>query len=144
MCSSDLPFDYARNSLLYLAGDLPAPNEARRAEAVHARIKELIAMSNGSALVLFTSWAALNDAVDALRGDLGEEIALYAQDDMPKKMLLERFREEKKSCLFATRGYFQGVDVPGDALRLVIIDKVPFPALQDPLLDARQIGRAHV
>ena len=132
------PFDYARNSLLYLAGDLPAPNEARRAEAVHARIKELIAMSNGSALVLFTSWAALNDAVDALRGDLGEEIALYAQDDMPKKMLLERFREEKKSCLFATRGYFQGVDVPGDALRLVIIDKVPFPALQDPLLDARR------
>jgi len=132
------PFDYARNSLLYLAGDLPAPNESRRAEAVHVRIKELISMSNGSALVLFTSWAALNEAVAALRGDLGDDIVLYAQDDMPKKMLLERFREEQKSCLFATRGYFQGVDVPGDALRLVIIDKVPFPALQDPLLDARR------
>jgi ATP-dependent DNA helicase DinG len=132
------PFDYARRSLLYLAGDLPAPNETGRADAVHGRIQELISMSGGSALVLFTSWAALNDAVAALRGDLGTGITLYAQDDMPKKMLLDRFRREESSCLFATRGYFQGVDIPGDALRLVIIDKVPFPALQDPLLDARR------
>ena len=132
------PFDYKRRSLLYLAGDLPAPNEALRAEKVHERIQELIAMSNGSALVLFTSWNALNEAVSALRGNLGSEIRLYAQDDMPKKMLLEEFRSDVHSCLFATRGYFQGVDVPGDALRLVIIDKVPFPALQDPLLDARR------
>jgi ATP-dependent DNA helicase DinG len=132
------PFDYARRSLLYLAGDLPAPNESGRSDAVNLRIRELIAMANGSALVLFTSWTALNDAVSALRGNLGSGITLYAQDDMPKKLLLERFRSEKSSCLFATRGYFQGVDVPGDALRLVIIDKVPFPALQDPLLDARR------
>jgi len=132
------PFDYARRSLLYLAGDLPAPNESGRTDAVHHRIQELISMSGGSALVLFTSWAALNDAVAALRGDLGAGITLYAQDDMPKKMLLDRFRREESSCLFATRGYFQGVDIPGDALRLVIIDKVPFPALQDPLLDARR------
>ncbi|MEY4400283.1 MAG: hypothetical protein RL072_148 [Actinomycetota bacterium] len=132
------PFDYKRRSLLYLAGDLPAPNEALRAEKVHERIRELIAMSNGSALVLFTSWNALNEAVVALRGNLGSEIRLYAQDDMPKKLLLDEFRNDIHSCLFATRGYFQGVDVPGDALRLVIIDKVPFPALQDPLLDARR------
>jgi ATP-dependent DNA helicase DinG len=132
------PFDYARRSLLYLASDLPVPNDPARATRVQARIRELIAMSGGSALVLFTSWSALNEAVDALRGNLGSDITLLAQDDMPKKMLLERFRSDMRSCLFATRGYFQGVDVPGDALRLVIIDKVPFPALQDPLLDARR------
>ena len=132
------PFDYARNSLLYIADDLPDPNHPDRAERVHERIRELVAMSDGSALVLFTSRAALNNAVEHLRDDLGTGITLYAQDDMPKKALLEHFRSDERSCLFATRGYFQGVDVPGDALRLVIIDKVPFPALRDPLLDARR------
>jgi len=53
---------------------------------------------------------------------------------MPKKALLAAFRDNHASCLFATRGFFQGVDVPGDALRLVILDKVPFPAMNDPLL----------
>lgn len=132
------PFDYARNSLLYIADDLPDPNHPDRAERVHERIRELVAMSDGSALVLFTSRAALNNAVEHLRDDLGTGITLYAQDDMPKKALLEHFRSDERSCLFATRGYFQGVDVPGDSLRLVIIDKVPFPALRDPLLDARR------
>ena len=132
------PFNYAKRSLLYLADDLPEPNAARRAEEVHRRIADLISMSQGSALVLFTSWSALNEAVGALRGSLGKNIDLLAQDDMPKKLLLEKFRSNMRSCLFATRGFFQGVDVPGDALRLVIIDKVPFPALQDPLLEARR------
>jgi ATP-dependent DNA helicase DinG len=132
------PFDYANRSLLYLADDLPEPNAVSRAEAVHQRIAELIAMSEGSALVLFTSWSALNEAVRSLRGSLGKDIELLAQDDMPKKLLLDKFRSNVHSCLFATRGFFQGVDVPGDALRLVIIDKVPFPALQDPLLEARR------
>ncbi|MFM8645155.1 MAG: ATP-dependent DNA helicase [Actinomycetota bacterium] len=137
------PFDYQQQSLLYLANDLPEPNASDRSDAVHRRIAELVTMSNGSALVLFTSWSALHAAVDALRGNLGDGIELLVQDDMPKKMLLDSFRDNIRSCLFATRGYFQGVDVPGDALRLVIIDKVPFPALKDPLLDARreQVGK---
>lgn len=132
------PFDYQKHSLLYLANDLPEPNDSNRAPAVHRRIAELVSMSDGSALVLFTSWSALNDAVAQLRGSLGSGITVLAQDDMPKKALLEAFRSDVKSCLFATRGFFQGVDVPGDALRLVVIDKVPFPALRDPLLDARR------
>ena len=132
------PFDYAKNSMLYLAADLPEPNDVRRAEAVHQRIAHLIEVSDGSALVLFTSWTALNAAVAELRGSLGAGITLLAQDDMPKKALLDAFRSDERSCLFATRGFFQGVDVPGNALRLVIIDKVPFPALKDPLLDARR------
>jgi len=132
------PFDYAKNSLLYLAGDVPEPSDPKRAAAVHRRIAELIEMSDGSALVLFTSWSALHEAVDSLRGSLGAGVTLLAQDDMPKKVLLDAFRADMKSCLFATRGFFQGVDIPGDALRLVILDKVPFPALNDPLLDARR------
>jgi ATP-dependent DNA helicase DinG len=132
------PFDYSANSLLYLAGDLPAPNAHGRNEAVNDRIRKLIDMSEGSALVLFTSWTALRQAVDALRGELGDRITLYSQEDMSKKALLDAFREDTTSCLFATRGFFQGVDVPGDSLRLVIIDKVPFPQMGDPLLEARR------
>ncbi|MFZ9866587.1 MAG: ATP-dependent DNA helicase [Ilumatobacteraceae bacterium] len=132
------PFDYAKQSLLYLADDLPAPNDAQRPAKLQARIRELISLSGGSALVLFTSWNVLRDTADALDGKLGKGITLYRQDDMPKKALLAAFRDNHASCLFATRGFFQGVDVPGDALRLVILDKVPFPAMNDPLLDARR------
>ena len=132
------PFDYAKQSLLYLADDLPAPNDAQRPAKLQARIRELISLSGGSALVLFTSWNVLRDTADALDGKLGKGITLYRQDDMPKKALLAAFRDDHASCLFATRGFFQGVDVPGDALRLVILDKVPFPAMNDPLLDARR------
>jgi len=132
------PFDYDEQSLLYLADDLPAPNDAQRPAKLQARIRELISLSGGSALVLFTSWSVLRDTADALEGKLGKGINLYRQDDMPKKALLDAFREDETSCLFATRGFFQGVDVPGNALRLVILDKVPFPAMNDPLLDARR------
>ena len=132
------PFDYKRQSLLYLADDLPVPNAPDRGPRLQERIRELITMSDGSALVLFTSWTVLRDTAAALDGQLGDGITMYVQDDMPKKALLDAFRTNTKSCLFATRGFFQGVDVPGDALRLVIIDKVPFPAMNDPLLDARR------
>jgi len=132
------PFDYERKSLLYIADDLPAPNEPHRAARLQERIRDLIRMSQGSALVLFTSWTVLRETAIALDGTLGDQITLYMQDDMPKKALLDAFRGNTTSCLFATRGFFQGVDVPGDALRLVILDKVPFPAMHDPLLDARR------
>ena len=132
------PFDYARHSLLYLADDLPVPNDPMRPARLQQRIRDLIQMSQGSALVLFTSWTVLRETAIALDGTLGDGITLLMQDDLPKKALLDAFRSNTKSCLFATRGFFQGVDVPGDALRLVILDKVPFPALHDPLLDARR------
>lgn len=132
------PFNYERQSLLYIADDLPAPNEPHRAARLQERIRDLIRMSQGSALVLFTSWTVLRETAIALDGTLGDQITLYMQDDMPKKALLDAFRGNTTSCLFATRGFFQGVDVPGDALRLVILDKVPFPAMHDPLLDARR------
>ena len=132
------PFDYEKQSLLYLADDLPVPNDAQRSAKLQSRIRELISLSGGSALVLFTSWSVLRDTADALDGKLGKGVNLYRQDDMPKKALLDAFRQDHASCLFATRGFFQGVDVPGDALRLVILDTVPFPAMNDPLLDARR------
>ena len=132
------PFDYEKQSLLYLADDLPVPNDAQRSAKLQSRIRELISLSGGSALVLFTSWSVLRDTADALDGKLGKGVNLYRQDDMPKKALLDAFRQDHASCLFATRGFLQGVDVPGDALRLVILDKVPFPAMNDPLLDARR------
>ena len=131
------PFDYETNALLYLADDLPDPDAPSRSREVHARIRQLVTYSDGSALVLFTSRKAMREAVDEMRGTLGD-ITVLSQDDMGKKALLEAFKTDVRSCLFATRSFFQGVDVPGDALRLVILDKVPFPLRTDPLLSARR------
>lgn len=131
------PFDYERQSLMYLADDLPDPSAASRRDALSRRIRELLLMSNGSALILFTSWGALHDTYDDLRSE-SLPFNLYVQDQMPKQLLIETFRADQQGCLLATRGFFQGVDLPGETLRLVIIDKVPFPALRDPLLDARR------
>ena len=131
------PFDYEANALLYLADDLPDPDAPDRNQKVHARIRQLVQYSDGSALVLFTSRKAMRDAVDELRGTL-DDITVLSQDDMGKKALLDAFKTDIRSCLFATRSFFQGVDVPGDALRLVILDKVPFPMRTDPLLEARR------
>jgi ATP-dependent DNA helicase DinG len=131
------PFDYEANALLYLADDLPDPDAPDRNRKLHARIRQLVQYSDGSALVLFTSRKAMRDAVDELRGAL-DDITVLSQDDMGKKALLDAFKTDIRSCLFATRSFFQGVDVPGDALRLVILDKVPFPMRTDPLLEARR------
>jgi ATP-dependent DNA helicase DinG len=79
----------------------------------------------------------MREAVDELRGAL-DDITVLSQDDMGKKALLDAFKTDIRSCLFATRSFFQGVDVPGDALRQVILDKVPFPMRTDPLLEARR------
>ncbi|NBN97588.1 MAG: ATP-dependent helicase, partial [Actinobacteria bacterium] len=125
------------NALLYLADDLPDPDAPGRNRALHARIRQLVQYSDGSALVLFTSRKAMREAVDELRGAL-DDITVLSQDDMGKKALLDAFKTDIRSCLFATRSFFQGVDVPGDALRLVILDKVPFPMRTDPLLEARR------
>jgi ATP-dependent DNA helicase DinG len=87
-------------------------------------------------MALFTSYRALQAAVDALRPRLDMEI--LAQDDLPKPALVSRFTAEPETCLFATMGFWQGVDVPGDTLSLVTIDRLPFPRPDDPLLQARR------
>ncbi len=130
------PFDYENNGLLYCAKHLPAPNQPRRDDAVVDELARLIDAAGGRTLALFTTYRAMHMAADALAQRLGYPI--LRQGELPKALLLERFTREHATCLFATAGYFQGVDVPGDSLRLVTIDKIPFPRPDDPLLSARR------
>jgi len=128
------PFDYERNALLYCAAHLPDPAQGNRDKAVHAEIEQLIIAAGGRTLALFTSYARLNAAYTDLCDRLDFEI--LKQDDLPKMELLRKFADSESTCLFATQSFFQGVDVPGSTLSLVIIDRLPFPVPTDPLMSA--------
>jgi ATP-dependent DNA helicase DinG len=130
------PFDYETNALLYCATHLPDPRQAEFEAAAHAELEALIRAAGGRTLALFTSWRAMNAAVDALRPRL--PYPLLGQADLPKPALLRAFADDDASCLFATTGLFQGVDIPGPTLSLVTIDRLPFPRPDDPLLEARR------
>jgi ATP-dependent DNA helicase DinG len=130
------PFDYEHQSLLYCAAHLPDPRNAAYEGAMHDELSWLITAAGGRTLALFTSWRAMKAAVEVVRGRLDYEV--LAQDELPKPALLARFSEEESSCLFATMGFWQGVDVPGAALSLVAIDRIPFPRPDEPLHAARR------
>jgi ATP-dependent DNA helicase DinG len=130
------PFDYERNGLLYCATHLPDPRHASFASAVHEELAALVDAAGGRTLALFTSRRAMQDAAAALAPRLDHRV--FTQDDLPKPALVKAFRDDETSCLFATAGFFQGIDIPGDALRLVTIDRIPFPRPDDPLLSARR------
>lgn len=130
------PFNYEKNSLLYCAKHLPEPNSPPRDAAVHDEIAELITAAGGRTLALFTTYRAMHAAANAMTDRLPYRI--WRQDDLPKMALLGEFAAVESACLFATAGFFQGVDVPGRTLSLVIIDKLPFPRPDDPLLMARR------
>ena len=135
-CHVASPFDYEANSLLYCASHLPDPAQGMRDNAVHKEIYELINAAGGRTLALFTSYARLNAAYDALAEKL--EFEVLKQDDLPKMELLRKFAASESTCLFATQSFFQGVDVPGQTLSCVIIDRLPFPVPTDPLMSARR------
>ena len=130
------PFDYERQAILYCAMHLPRPNAPGFRDAVAEELIGLIEAAGGRTLALFTSWAAMDDAVAKVRDRVSYEI--LTQRDLPKPALVARFAASPETCLFATTGMFQGVDVPGDTLSCVVIDKLPFPRPDDPLLSARR------
>ena len=130
------PFDYRSNSLLYVASSLPDRRRPEAEPALHDELEILIRAAGGRTLALFTSWRAMRGAVEALAGRLPYPI--LSQADLPKPALVEAFRTEESTCLFATLGFWQGVDVPGPTLSLVTIDRIPFPRPDDPVLEARR------
>jgi len=130
------PFDYPTQALLYCAAHLPDPRSATFDAAMHDELEALVDAAGGRTMALFTSHRALQAALEALRPRLAVEV--LAQDELPKPALLARFAASPETCLFATMGFWQGVDVPGDALTLVTIDRLPFPRPDDPLLQARR------
>jgi ATP-dependent DNA helicase DinG len=130
------PFDYRAHALLYVARHLPDRRSPASEEALHKELALLIAAAGGRTLALFTSRRATEAAAAALAPDLPYRV--LQQGELPKGRLLEVFAEDETSCLFATLGFWQGVDIPGRALSLVTLDRLPFPRPDDPLLQARR------
>jgi len=130
------PFDYQQHGLLYCALHLPDPRSAGFAAAMHDELVALISAAGGRTLALFTSYKAMDAAAEAVRSRL--DFPVLSQRDLPKTALVRAFAEDERACLFATSGFFQGVDIPGRTLSLVVIDKIPFPRPDDPLLSARR------
>lgn len=130
------PFDFASRSLLYVPEDLPMPADRDFSRAMAARTAELVALTPGGCLVLTTSFRMLTAVFDQLVQALPERQVLR-QGQAPKPVLLESFRTLRSAVLVATSSFWQGVDVPGEALRLVVLEKTPFPVPTDPMLAAR-------
>lgn len=130
------PFDFKNHSLLYLPRDLPDPaTQEFRAQALE-RIAELVEASDGGAFVLTTSLRSLRWLQAGLKPMLGERLLLM-QGTAPKQALLSAFQSSHRAVLLATMGFWEGVDVPGNALRLVILEKIPFSVPTDPIMRAR-------
>jgi ATP-dependent DNA helicase DinG len=130
------PFDYESNALLYCPTDLPEPRAEGHRDARLAELEALIVAAGGRTLALFTSWAAMRDAASHLEPRLPWPILV--QGEGSKMALLESFTEDDESCLFATMSFWQGVDVPGSTCNLVVIDRLPFPRPDNPVLQARR------
>ncbi len=128
------PFDFERNALLCLPRELPAPNEAGHTDAVVALSRRLIEAGGGGAFLLFTSHRALRHAAQALE-DIDHP--LLVQGEAPRDELLRAFRSAGNAVLLGAASFWEGVDVRGDALRLVVIDKLPFASPGDPVMQAR-------
>ncbi len=133
----DSPFDFSRQALLYLPRGLPQPSDPAYGDAVIDLAQPLIAGADGGAFVLFTSHRALRHAAQRLAGALPAELPLLVQGTAPREQLLRRFRASGRAVLLGTASFWEGVDVQGPALRLVIIDKLPFASPEDPVVRAR-------
>jgi ATP-dependent DNA helicase DinG len=135
------PFDYRRQVKLILADGMPAPTEqpAEFEHAVCERIKRHVAETRGRAFVLFTSYKMLSSCAERLASWFSKEgYTLYRQSEgLPNSTMLERFRNDTAGVLFGADSFWQGVDVPGEALQNVIITKLPFSVPDQPLLEAR-------
>jgi ATP-dependent DNA helicase DinG len=129
------PFDFAGQTILYLPERLPDPRSPEALERVAEEVAVLCRISHGRALVLTSSYRALDAIASGLAGEI--EYDLLVQGQAPRERLLERFRESVSSVLVATATFWQGVDVPGESLSLLVIDKLPFAPPDDPLVEAR-------
>jgi ATP-dependent DNA helicase DinG len=130
------PFDYPRQGILYLAKHLPAPGRDGTSSLAMDELADLITAAGGRTLGLFSSRRAADAAADAMRERLDFPILCQGDDATPT--LVREFARDARTCLFGTLSLWQGVDVPGPACQLVVVDRIPFPRPDDPLASARQ------
>jgi len=129
------PFDYPRQAMLYVARRLPPPGRDGISPAALDELAELVSAAGGRTLGLFSSMRAAQAATESLRGRLDVPILCQGEDSTGE--LVRRFAADARTCLFGTLSLWQGVDVPGTSLQLVVIDRIPFPRPDDPLMSAR-------
>ncbi|PIP71484.1 MAG: helicase c2 [Nitrospinae bacterium CG22_combo_CG10-13_8_21_14_all_47_10] len=142
--SLEAPFDYSRQALLYVPDDLPEPGDEVYVEGISNRCRELVEASGGRTFILFTSYALLNQVYERL-DEMQFQFPLIRQGEMPTVQMIKKFKE-KPSVIFGTNSFWQGVDIPGDALQSVIITKLPFDVPKEPLTEARieELRRQHI
>lgn len=128
-------FDYPKQALLYVPDDVPDPFAPGRDQAVARHVEQLSLAAGGATLALFSSTRAMRDAAERLRRTLPWTVLV--QGEAAREQLLDRFVRDQPAVLLATMGFWQGVDLPEDALHVVVLDKIPFPPPDDPLLAAR-------
>lgn len=131
----DSPFDYENHALMWLPGDLPEPREQSFVPELLEQVRPVLKASKGRAFMLFTSHRALKQAAELLAGTIDHP--LFVQGEMPRSMLLDAFRKSGDGILLGSASFWGGVDVMGEALSLVIIDKLPFAPPNDPVMVAR-------
>lgn len=129
------PFDYSAQGIVYAAAHLPKPTRDGIADDALAELVDLIDASSGGALCLFSSRRGAEAAAKYVAARVS--LPVYCQGEDTMSRLIERFRDDPASCLFGTLSLWQGVDVPGEACRLVTIDRIPFPRPDDPMVQAR-------
>jgi ATP-dependent DNA helicase DinG len=133
------PFDHPRSGILYIARHLPQPGRDGLPEAYLTELRELITAAGGRTLGLFSSMRAARQAAAELREPLAQAgFPLLCQGEDSTSLLVTKFAADEPTCLFGTISLWQGVDVPGRSLQLVVIDRIPFPRPDDPLASARQ------
>ena len=133
------PFDYEKQMKLYIAGKMPDPRETGFRDALVAQVRYFVELSDGGAFVLFTNFKLMRDIGEELKGffiEKGIECMIQG-NGVPRSIMLERFKRDERSVLFGTDSFWQGVDVPGDALRNVIITRLPFMVPDHPLVEAQ-------
>jgi len=130
------PFEYARQGILYVAAHLPRPTQSGLSDPAAAELVALVQALGGRTLGLFSSRKAAERAAEVLRAKTDLTVLLQGEEALP--LLVRRFRQDRASCLMGVMSLWQGVDVPGDSLQLVVIDRIPFPRPDDPLASARQ------
>ena len=128
-------FDYPSQALLYVPPDMPDPRDPQFLESAAQRVRRLLEITRGRAFCLFTSYALMNQLYERLLGEI--EFPMLLQGSAPKSALLEEFRMTPNCVLFATSSFWQGVDVQGEQLSCVIIDRLPFAVPNDPVVAAR-------
>ncbi|MBR4748201.1 MAG: ATP-dependent DNA helicase [Abditibacteriota bacterium] len=132
----DSPFDYREQMLLYVPRDTPPPSDSMEYAALLAdKTEQLLSVTRGGAFLLFTSYSMMNKVYDILARKGSYDY--IRQGDMPGAQLIKEFTEDPNTVLMGTSGFWEGVDIPGDRLRLVVLDKIPFPVPSSPSVKAR-------